>query len=438
MRCLGCWALVFATSGALAAQCPDDAWIESARDDAMAPAVVVVEAAAGRPAKLRGFGATDAGDAVNGRTVFHAASLGKVVAAFAVLDMVDAQVLALDAPLAELIPRDWAQPEALGREITARHVLTHTSGLSNAVGPPSERVAFEPGSAFSYSGSGFGYLQHALEAQTQAGIEDLMRARVFEPLGMSDSTFEPGPQPELVTPHIPVWWPLVGLALTLALGMVPIALFLRKRPERRVRRLVIAFVVVNVISVLLFSMLLRFEFLWVVVRSIVTLDVLIGLIVCLVIAVRRADRRLGVAVAVGGAVWFWWVSNTVMAMPVFGADDAPAEVAYTLTTTGADMGRFATAWLDRARAGSGALADGLAPAVELANGSAWALGIGMDRAEPVTHWQWGDNPGYESLMAFDVASGRGVVVMTNVGGGVELAKAIARQCLGTTARWSIF
>ena len=63
-------------------------------------------------------------------TLFEAASLGKPVFAAAALRMVDARELDLDRPLSAYL----ALPEAPGtkaRAITARHVLSHTTGLPN-------------------------------------------------------------------------------------------------------------------------------------------------------------------------------------------------------------------------------------------------------------------------------------------------------------------
>ena len=63
-------------------------------------------------------------------TVFEAASLGKPLFAYAVLKLVDAGVLDLDRPLHEYLASAEAVTPRM-RRVTARHVLTHTSGLPN-------------------------------------------------------------------------------------------------------------------------------------------------------------------------------------------------------------------------------------------------------------------------------------------------------------------
>lgn len=121
-------------------------------------------------------------------TLFEAASLGKPVFAGAVLRLVDAGVINLDRPLSEYasLP-DVTTPRA--RAITARHVLSHTTGLPNwrlEAGPLVP--ATEPGSQFSYSGEGIFYLQRVVEQLTGKPIEHVMREQVFGPVGMASSS----------------------------------------------------------------------------------------------------------------------------------------------------------------------------------------------------------------------------------------------------------
>ena len=75
--------------------------------------------------------------------------------------------------------------------ITARHVLTHTSGLPNIPGPETPlRTHFEPGARFSYGSSAFAWLQRAMETVTGRPLEDLAKQRVFEPLAMPRSSLQ--------------------------------------------------------------------------------------------------------------------------------------------------------------------------------------------------------------------------------------------------------
>jgi CubicO group peptidase (beta-lactamase class C family) len=126
---------------------------------------------------------------VTSRTVFQAASLSKPVVAHAVLQLAGSGALDLDEPLARifapLVPDD-----PLANAITARHVLSHRTGLPNWRREEYPlRCYFPPGSRFSYSGEGFVYLQQALEHVTKEPLDALVRRLVLDPLGMRRSSF---------------------------------------------------------------------------------------------------------------------------------------------------------------------------------------------------------------------------------------------------------
>jgi CubicO group peptidase (beta-lactamase class C family) len=100
-----------------------------------------------------GFGVCrdQSGDRISAETVFAVASLSKPPFAHIVLRLCNRGVLDLDTPLADLYPEpydarglDPHAPEL--RRVTARHVLSHTSGLGNFEESDIGRIAFSPGS----------------------------------------------------------------------------------------------------------------------------------------------------------------------------------------------------------------------------------------------------------------------------------------------------
>jgi CubicO group peptidase (beta-lactamase class C family) len=141
----------------------------------------------------RGLGvkSTKTNDPVNDETVFEAASLSKPVFAYAVLKLVDAGKFDLDKPLNQYRPGkyDVGDDPRLG-QITARHVLSHTTGFPNwrRQGGPLT-IHFTPGERFSYSGEGFVYLSKVIEHVTGEKFNDFMQRVVFEPLGMTSSSY---------------------------------------------------------------------------------------------------------------------------------------------------------------------------------------------------------------------------------------------------------
>jgi CubicO group peptidase (beta-lactamase class C family) len=121
-------------------------------------------------------------------TIFEAASLSKPVFAYVVLRLVDRGEFDLDRPLFEMLQYPRLAHDERYKRISARMVLSHGTGLPNW-GGEKLTLGFEPGTAYGYSGEGFVFLQKALERVTGRSLEELARREVFEPLGMTRSSF---------------------------------------------------------------------------------------------------------------------------------------------------------------------------------------------------------------------------------------------------------
>jgi CubicO group peptidase (beta-lactamase class C family) len=128
---------------------------------------------------------------VTDASVFEAASLSKPVFAYAVLTLVDAGLVDLDTPVSKYLPGRYdVGDDARLDLITPRHVLSHQSGFPNwRPGSDPLKIHFTPGDRFSYSGEGFVYLAAAVERITGQTLEAFMRRTVFDPLGMSSSSY---------------------------------------------------------------------------------------------------------------------------------------------------------------------------------------------------------------------------------------------------------
>ncbi len=165
-------------------------------------AVAVVR---GEEVVSRGFGVRDVGTGapVTSETMFHLASVSKPFVATAIVS----QGLDLDAPVVEWIP-EFALADGREGEVTARHLLSHTSGLPDvaeygwhdpqlgdealsefARSLSGWRLQTEPGSTFAYSNAGFELLGLLLSRVTGTTFEDAVRQQVLAPLGMRSSTF---------------------------------------------------------------------------------------------------------------------------------------------------------------------------------------------------------------------------------------------------------
>jgi CubicO group peptidase (beta-lactamase class C family) len=153
--------------------------------------IAVVESGAPRVhAECAGTLAAGSVRPVDTGSIFEAASLSKPCFALAVMRLVDSGDLSLDAPLASYIGDGDLMGGPESKQITVRNVLSHTSGLPSVAnsGEPLH-VRFAPGSRFSYSSAGFACLQRCVERVTGELLEPLMRRLVFDPLGMSSSSY---------------------------------------------------------------------------------------------------------------------------------------------------------------------------------------------------------------------------------------------------------
>ncbi len=139
----------------------------------------------GRVRYVRAYGVRNAqGDPLKTDTIMYGASLTKTVFAYTVLQLVDEGKLALDTPLAAYLDNPLPEydteaiyPEKYGpyrdlagdprwKRITARHVLTHSTGFANfSWDEPDQklRIHSHPGSRYSYSGEGMILLQFVIE-----------------------------------------------------------------------------------------------------------------------------------------------------------------------------------------------------------------------------------------------------------------------------------
>lgn len=150
----------------------------------------------------RAFGYKDkaAGTENDEETIFAAASFSKTVFAYLVVLLVEDGIIDLDRPLHEYLdkplPTYPAYTDLEGddryKQITARMVLSHTTGFPNWRFLTSDgklRIMFQPGTRHSYSGEGISLLQMVVQEVTGENLEVLAQEKVFRPLGMDRSSY---------------------------------------------------------------------------------------------------------------------------------------------------------------------------------------------------------------------------------------------------------
>ncbi|MDX1642716.1 MAG: serine hydrolase domain-containing protein [Thermoanaerobaculia bacterium] len=153
------------------------------------PGLTLAELGDGEIVRVELIGVADAasGDPVTEATLFEAASLSKPVFATIVLRLAERGEIDLDRPLAEDLVNERLDDPRSDR-LTARMVLSHRTGLPNWGGDRLE-LAFDPGTAFNYSGEGYVYLQRVVEHRTGLSLDEVARREIFDPLGMERSRF---------------------------------------------------------------------------------------------------------------------------------------------------------------------------------------------------------------------------------------------------------
>ena len=124
-------------------------------------------------------------------TVFEAASLSKPAYSYVVLKLVELGKFSLERPLLEYLGRDLDPAEPRFKQVNARHVLSHTSGIEPQPGgegrPP--KLVFAPGERFEYSPHAFDILQLAVERAVGEKITPMMERMLLRPLGMTQSEY---------------------------------------------------------------------------------------------------------------------------------------------------------------------------------------------------------------------------------------------------------
>ena len=183
-----------------------DKIVKDAMEEAVAPAVAIAVGRNGRIAYMKGYGHISwdipSSPAVDTSTLFDLASLTKVVATTTLaMIMEESGQLDLDRTVSSYLP-EFNSPEKLG--ITVRQLLIHNSGLEaggntfNARGREAylrlinaRPLEYQPGTRMIYSDWSMILLQLVMERISGKTLDVLAAEKIFRPLGMTDTQFNP-------------------------------------------------------------------------------------------------------------------------------------------------------------------------------------------------------------------------------------------------------
>ncbi|MEM7661091.1 MAG: serine hydrolase domain-containing protein [Pseudomonadota bacterium] len=146
---------------------------------------------------------------IDGDTAFRIASMTKMLTALLVLDLQDQGFLSLDDPAEDYVPalKDWEYPTTDSRKVQVRDLLMHTSGFiwddpwaDRQMARTQDEIdeflnqakpfSNVPGTEYEYSNLGYAILGQIIQNITGKSYADVLKQRIFDPLGMTRSTLE--------------------------------------------------------------------------------------------------------------------------------------------------------------------------------------------------------------------------------------------------------
>lgn len=198
--------------------------------------------------EAKGLADVESGKKMEKNSIFRIASQSKAITSTAIMMLWEEGKFRLDDPISKYIP-EFKNPQVLNtfrygdttystrtssREITIRHLLTHTSGLGYGVIDGDERMKMiyhkagvmdlfttenitigesvkrlaklplhhDPGTKYTYS-EGLDVLGYLVEIISGKTFDVFLKERIFDPLGMNDTRFylNEAQAPRLVTVH---------------------------------------------------------------------------------------------------------------------------------------------------------------------------------------------------------------------------------------------
>lgn len=201
-----------------------DAYVESQREALNIPGLAIAIVQGDQIAYLGSYGEAGKNRPVTPQIAFQIGSTTKSFTALAIMQLVEAGKVELDAPVQTYIPWFRVADEAASAQITVKHLLTQTSGFSETAGHLElaasdlsdqaiensvralKDVALEraPGEAYEYSNINFTVAGLVVQMVSGQSYESYIQEHIFDPLEMRHSftSKEEAEQGGLSTGHV--------------------------------------------------------------------------------------------------------------------------------------------------------------------------------------------------------------------------------------------
>lgn len=180
-------------------------------------------------------GTAGAGRSLDAQSVFEIGSITKAFTGILLADMVLRGEVSLDDPVSKYLPSSVTMPSRGGKAITLAHLSMQNSGLPRLPGNMSPAdplnpyadytvqqlhtflsaytLTRDPGAQYEYSNLAVGLLGHTLSLRAGKSYEALVKERILDPLGMSNTgiTLTPSMLQHMVAGHnpsgdtVPLW-----------------------------------------------------------------------------------------------------------------------------------------------------------------------------------------------------------------------------------------
>ncbi|WP_169818265.1 serine hydrolase domain-containing protein [Shimazuella kribbensis] len=182
-----------------------DKFIQNNMKNYKIPGLSVAITYQGKVVFTKGYGQTSDHQKVTADTPFAIASLSKAFTALAVIQLAEAGKLELDRPVITYLPY-FKLADPRGDKITVRHLLQHTSGLTDGVNPDMTRgeqpktlsevishlqdvsLASEPGQEYHYHNPNYQILARLVEVISKEDFGAYLKRHIFQPLEMKNTT----------------------------------------------------------------------------------------------------------------------------------------------------------------------------------------------------------------------------------------------------------
>jgi CubicO group peptidase (beta-lactamase class C family) len=185
-----------------------DAYIIAKMEELGIPGAALVIVNGDQIVHLKGFGVADAdGRPVTPQTPFFTGSTGKSFTALAVMQLVEAGKIELDAPVQTYLPWFRVADVKASEVITVRQLLNMTSGIPKSIGQTQLsstdlsdsaiennvralakiELIVPPGERFEYSNANYVTLGMIIQTVTGQSYETYIKEHIFQPLDMQNS-----------------------------------------------------------------------------------------------------------------------------------------------------------------------------------------------------------------------------------------------------------